>query len=248
MHYFDYPEDHLMNYVGRILFCHELASKEKLLKYIDESEEHILPIYFNGEQKDEVLDAKSKLQEKSPEGYLFFRYLIMLNLYQIENNGKELSASQIVNFSTYILDGQKFMGFNINELIDDKLNRRRHQIYYHVQNGKIVRFPNFIIRDINQSMRKVKKDNMADNPFWQCIVSNEKFDLIDPNNPKLQELKAIVVAALDDGKEVMHGYRQIIKNNDKYQIQFPLNSSGYQGPIDISLEHILSRNMELTVN
>jgi len=246
MDYFDYPEEHLMRYIGKIIFCHERGTESKLLEFAKNgSAENTMPLHFSNQQKEDVLAWKKVFSSR-----IYFKCLIKLNMNDVEHPEYHMSDREIKNIFRFAKDDTAFTGFNLDELCNDGLNRRRLELYHHVEAGKIVFCDLYVIVKIHKGLRKMEKDKKSDSAFWEAVKSKHEFTILDPNDPALEARKEVVEEALAAGKKVkLNGYSEVIYRQDlkKYQIKYSHLSGDNSDLFILPLEKIVYRDEAIEV-
>ena len=246
MDYFDYPEEHLMRHIGKIIFCHEKGSESKLLEFAKNgSAENTMPLHFSDQQKEDVLAWKKVFSSR-----IYFKCLVKLNMNDIEYPEYCMSDREIKNIFRFAKDDTAFTGFNLNELCNDDLNRRRLELYHHVEAGQIVFCDLYLIDKINKGLRKMEKDKKSDSPFWEAVKSKRKFTFLNPNDSALQARKEIVEDALAAGKKVkLNGNTEVIYRQDlkQYQVKYSHLSGDNSDLFILPLEKIVYRDEKIEV-
>lgn len=227
MPFFNYHENHLSHYLGRITRGLEPASLEKLTIFQNKLDpENCMPTSFTTDMFDLVAKAQKKL---SPEKML--KLLIVLNVRSLESKFSKTHLENICKqYITY--NPSPIHGFEIQEMLNNDFINRRLRIIQATEQGMIVFNNQFIIQRIKINLRKAVTYPNWNRSLWGLMHKSKDNPRIlrikNPNNSAIQHRKKQVLNGLQNGKRVFVGNAKITSTSNhmtEFQIQQNHNST-----------------------
>ena len=203
----DYPQDHLMSHIRRVIYLEETTNRMKLVNFLtDEFFFQCLPMDLDRKTIKlifEVRDTINNLEECEFKEEKVFDLLILLNMYAMENPYK-ITQNVIKGKCKKIISGKEWKrdGFSLEHLENHELNLKRYEIIKAFDEGKTVTFKGVMLHRLNESCRKVDTEFENGKCLWNMLADYEEFMIYDPTSPEIVRRIQVVLGAFEQGKRV----------------------------------------------